>query len=43
MDASLAIPADAKPGHTIHVICEVTDNGTPPLTRYQRAVMSVAP
>jgi hypothetical protein len=43
MDAALAIPADAKPGHTLHVICEVTDNGTPPLTRYQRAVMSVAP
>jgi hypothetical protein len=42
MDASLAIPADANPGQTIHIICEVTDNGTPPLTRYARVVMKVA-
>jgi hypothetical protein len=41
MDASLAIPADAKPGQTIHVICEVTDDGSPPLTRYARVVMAV--
>jgi hypothetical protein len=41
MDASLAIPADAKPGQTIHLICEVTDDGTPPLTRYGRMVIKV--
>ena len=28
------IPADAKPGETIHLIAEVTDSGKPPLTRY---------
>ena len=40
-DASMTVPADAKAGQTIHIICEVTDNGTPPLTRYQRVVISV--
>ena len=42
-DASFTIPADAKAGETIHVICEVTDAGTPPLTRYQRVVITVEP
>lgn len=40
-DASLTVPADAKAGETIHVICEVIDNGTPPLTRYQRVIVEV--
>ncbi len=39
--ASLTIPLDAKPGQTIHLICEVTDNGTPPLVRYRRVVVRV--
>jgi hypothetical protein len=39
--ASLTVPADATPGQTIHVICEVRDAGTPPLTRYQRVVMTI--
>lgn len=43
VDASLFIPADAKPRQTIHLICEVTDSGTPPLTRYQRVVVTVTP
>ena len=42
-DALLLIPADAKPGQTIHVICEVTDAGAPPLTRYQRVVIELKP
>lgn len=41
IDASLVIPADAEPGQTIHVFCEVTDDGAPPLTRYERVVMMV--
>jgi hypothetical protein len=41
MDASLVIPADAKPGQTLHIICAVTDNGSPPLTRYGRVIMMV--
>ena len=39
--ASFRVPGDAKPGQTIHVILEATDNGTPPLTRYQRVVVTV--
>jgi len=39
---SVTIPADAKPGQTIHLILEVTDNGTPALTRYQRVIVVVS-
>lgn len=39
--ASLTVPTDAKAGETIHIICEVRDAGAPPLTRYQRVVMTV--
>jgi len=39
--ASLTVPADAKPGQTIHIICQVTDDGDPPLTRYARAIIEV--
>ena len=35
------VPDDAKPGQTIHVILEAKDNGIPPLTRYQRVVVTV--
>jgi hypothetical protein len=38
---SLRVPADATGGQTIQLILEGTDNGTPPLTRYQRVVISV--
>ena len=39
-DATLAIPADAA-GKTLHVILELTDTGTPTLTRFRRAVIQV--
>jgi hypothetical protein len=39
--ASLTIPADARKGETIHIICEVKDNGNPQLSRYQRVVLTV--
>lgn len=35
------VPDDAQSGQTIHIILEATDNGTPPLTRYQRVVVTV--
>lgn len=35
------VPEDAERGKTIHVICEVKDNGTPQLTRYQRVVIEI--
>ncbi len=39
--ASLNIPRDAA-GKTLHVVFETTDDGQPALTRYRRAVISVA-
>ena len=42
LDAAVVIPADAREGDTLHLLLEVTDDGIPPLTRYQRAVVTVA-
>jgi hypothetical protein len=39
----LQIPNDAAAGQTIQLVLEVTDNGTPSLTRYQRVAVSVTP
>lgn len=33
--------APDEPGKQVHIILEVTDNGTPPLTRYQRVIIDV--
>ena len=41
LTTTFRVPSDAKPGQTIHAILEATDNGTPPLTRYQRVVITV--
>ena len=38
---TFTIPADAKPGDTIHLILEATDHGTPALTHYHRLIVSV--
>ncbi|GAB3533641.1 DUF1593 domain-containing protein [Pontibacter brevis] len=38
---SFTVPQDAKSGQTIHFILEVTDSGTPSLTRYQRVIATV--
>ena len=40
-DASFTVPKDAGQGETIHIVCEVTDTGTPPLTRYQRVIAEI--
>ena len=37
----VTVPEDAIAGQTIHIILEVTDNGTPALTRYQRVIITV--
>jgi hypothetical protein len=37
----LQIPHDATPGQAIHLILQGTDDGTPPLTSYQRVVLTV--
>lgn len=39
--AAFTVPKDAKSGETIHLILEVTDAGTPQLTRYQRVIATV--
>lgn len=40
-NALVQVPTASKKGDTIHVILEVTDKGTPALTRYQRVVITV--
>jgi predicted peptidase len=36
------VPHDAANGQTIHALIEVTDNGAPPLTSFQRVIVTVA-
>lgn len=36
------VPADAKPGQTLHLVAQATDNGSPALTRYARVVITVS-
>jgi len=38
---TVRIPSDAGAGQTIHLILEVSDNGTPSLTRYQRVIITI--
>lgn len=42
-DASFNAPNDVQKGQTIHIVCEVKDNGTPQLTRYQRVIVKIEP
>jgi hypothetical protein len=39
--ASVIVPPDAVKGQTIHLILEVSDDGTPELTRYRRVIITV--
>lgn len=38
--SSVTVPSDLKSGETLHLICQVSDNGTPSLTRYARIVLT---
>jgi len=40
-EARFNVPQDVRPGQTIHIICEVTDDGNPPLTRYRRVIVTL--
>ncbi len=40
-DISFTVPGDAVPGETVHLICEVKDDGDPPLTRYRRVIITI--
>ncbi|MCP5119076.1 MAG: hypothetical protein GY953_50380 [bacterium] len=42
-NASFMAPGGPGAGETVHIVCEVTDNGTPRLTRYQRVILTVQP
>jgi hypothetical protein len=37
--ASFTVPSE--PGRNVHIILEVTDNGTPPMTHYQRIIFNI--
>jgi len=39
--ATFIMPDDASDGETIHVICEVIDDGLPSLARYSRVIVEV--
>jgi len=41
LSTGVVIPPDAQPTQTIHFMLEATDNGSPPLTRYQRVIVTV--
>ena len=38
---SMQVPSDAVAGQTIQLVVEATDNAMPPLTRYQRVIVTV--
>jgi hypothetical protein len=40
-NASFKVPEDVDGDTTIHIVCEVTDNGSPQLTRYRRVIVKV--
>lgn len=42
-DVLLKVPNDISQEKTIHIICEVNDNGSPQLTRYKRIIINVKP
>ena len=35
------VPTDASTGQTIHALIQVTDNGSPALTSFQRVIVTV--
>ena len=41
LKTAFRVPDDAKPGQTINIVLEATDDGTPHLTRYQRIVVII--
>jgi hypothetical protein len=41
LTTTLRVPADAVNGQTIHALLQVTDDGAPPLTSFQRVILTV--
>ena len=42
IDAAFVAPRVTKP-ETLHIILAVTDQGAPPLTRYERIIVTIHP
>jgi hypothetical protein len=42
LTTTFQVPTNATPGQTIHALIQVTDNGTPALTSFQRVIVTVA-
>jgi Protein of unknown function (DUF1593) len=42
LTTTFQVPMDATSGQTIHALIQVTDNGTPALTSFQRVIVTVA-
>jgi hypothetical protein len=40
-DVRFTLPENVQNGKTVHIICEITDNGVPQLTRYKRIIVEV--
>ena len=40
-NTTFTVPTDAKPGDTIHLILEATDDGEPQMNRYHRLIITV--
>lgn len=38
---TVEVPLDARPDDTIHIICEVSDDGSPSLKKYSRIIITV--
>jgi cellulose-binding protein len=43
LKTTFRVPNNAKPGQTINILLEATDDGTPHLTRYQRIIVTIQP
>jgi hypothetical protein len=41
LTTTFQVPQDATDGQTIHVLIQVTDSGTPPLTSFQRVIVTI--
>jgi cellulose-binding protein len=42
LTTTFQVPTDATSGQTIHALIQVTDNGTPALTSFQRVIVTVS-
>jgi hypothetical protein len=42
-NVAVTIPDDVREGTALHIVCEVSDSGTPELTRYRRVIIQVSP